>query len=566
MRAIRLRTEYRKDPLGIDERNPRLTWNCGDGKKQRAYRVFCREGADVLYDSGRVDSDDMYCVYQGQKLCSRQHVTWQVCLWDGSGKETWSEEAFWEMGLLEEEDWSGTWICGVDTEGERRLPADCYLREISCDQPVEKVRRGRLYITALGVYDAVLNGERLPGVLAPGCSQYDRHLYYQTYDVTELLCQENRLEIQVGDGWLKGKIGSSMSEYVHGTQTRLLAQLEIVYADGTMQVVGTDGDFRWSNDGPVRFADLMDGETYDARREPSYAYHAMPAAEERRIPTASKGLSMEEHETFTPVLEISPSGQKILDFGQNLAGYVKFRVRGTKGQTIRLHLFEMKDHGEYSVRSLEREEDGGTKDHVRQCITFICSGGEDVFEPKFFYSGFQYALVEGIDDVRPEDFRAVAVYSSLDFEGSFSCSNEKINRFVQNTIWSQKSNFVDIPTDCPHREKSGWTGDAQVFVKTACCFADTSAFYRKWLQDVRDCQEESGRVMDVNPKIRRPSRRDAVNGSAGWADAAVIIPYTLWKLYGDDWRKCSRRWGRHRRPGSAGSMHGVRSKLTGTIL
>lgn len=171
----------------------------------------------------------------------------------------------------------------------------------------------------------------------------------------------------------------------------------------------------------------------------------------------------------------------------------------------------------------------------RQEIVYTCAGGEEVFRPDFFYSGFRYALVEGLDTVDPADFEAVAVYSALRFTGSFTCSNQKLTQFARNTLWSLKGNFVDIPTDCPQREKSGWTGDAQIFAKTACYFADPAAFYRKWLRDVRDCQEPSGRVPNVCPRIRSAEgKRDMLNGAIGRADAAVILPYTLWKLYGDE--------------------------------
>lgn len=530
MKAISLQCNYRHNPLGLDEQNPLFTWNCQGGKKQTAYEVTTiNADGTPLWSSGRVESDRMRCRYQGSALKSGQRVRWSVTLWDEIGGEEASDEAWFEMGLLRQEDWTAKWICGVGTDLAERLPVDCFRKTFALNGDVI---RARLYMTACGVYNAVLNGERLPGVLAPGCTEYDKRLYYQVYDVTEMLCAENTLDVMVGDGWFKGKLGSTNDQYFFGTQLKLLAQLQIDYTGGRSVRIVTDGSWRWSNDGPILYADLKDGEIYDARRMPSYSQYA-EITDYAVLPTVSPAEGIHEQECFTPMLLCSPSGAKILDFGQNMAGYIRLTVRGQPGQTIRLRMCEALDHGEYS---------NATVLHVlpdlpstAQEIVYTCAGGEAQFQPEFFYSGFRYALVEGLEEVDPANFEAVAVYSRLRFTGSFSCSNPKLEQFARNTLWSLKSNFVDIPTDCPQREKSGWTGDAQVFVKTASYFADTAAFFRKWLRDVRDCQREDGRVDNVCPKIREvDSNRDALNGAVGWADAAVIIPYTLWKLYGEE--------------------------------
>lgn len=528
MKAIRLKTDYRVNPLGIDNLMPRFTWNCDEGIKQVAYRLVAEENGSVLFDSGRVESSSMYCRYAGTPLRSRQRVTWFVRIWDDAEIETISETAWFEMGLLETSDWQAKWISGVDTDKQVRLPADCFRRKFTVSKPVH---HARLYATACGVYAVWVNGRRLSGVLAPGCTEYEKRLHYQVYDVTEYIGSENDLDFMVGEGWYKGKIGSSNTQYFFGTQTALFVQLELYYKDGSSEIIATNEDFLWSNDGPIRYADLKDGEHFDARCVPSYSMNSV-CVERPFIPVASPMDSITEHETFVPDLLISPSGAKILDFKQNLAGYIRFRIKGLLGQTVQLRMCEALDRGEYSNRTLL---------HVlpnlpatNQEIVYTCDGTESVFQPEFFYSGFRYALVEGLEKVNPEDFEAVAIYSDMEFVGDFKCSNPMIEQFLSNTRWSQKSNFVDIPTDCPQREKSGWTGDAQVFAETASYLADTAAFYRKWLRDVRDCQREDGRVDNVCPKIRGIDNRDALNGSVGWADAAVIIPYTMWKLYGDD--------------------------------
>ncbi len=530
MKAIHLRCNDRKNPLGIDDAAPRLSWHCDQGERQSAYQVkVLTEDGLLFWDSGRVESGSMHALYGGPTPESAQRLHWTVTLWDENNASTESESAWFEMGLLRQEDWEARWICGVDTNKAERLPADCFRRRF----PLRgEVKRARLYATACGVYEAELNGERLSGVLAPGATEYDKRLYYRVYDITKLLKEENELRVTVADGWFKGKLGSTNEQYFFGTQLKLLAQVVIDYGDGTQDVFGTDENWQWSSDGPVRYADLKDGEVYDARMRPSYSQTAL-LTDYPTIPSASPADGIFEHESFTPTLLTSPSGAKILDFGQNLAGYIRFRINGNPGQTIRLRMCEALDHGEYS---------NATVQHVlpdlpptAQEIVYTCGGGKETYRPAFFYSGFRYALVEGLDTVDPADFEAVAVYSDLEMESDFSCSNTMINQFLSNTRWSLKSNFVDIPTDCPQREKSGWTGDAQVFVGTASYLADTAAFFRKWLRDVRDCQREDGRVDNVCPKIRgKDTNRDALNGSVGWADAAVIIPYTLWKRTGDD--------------------------------
>lgn len=530
MNAYALQCEYRSNPLGIDVLQPLLSWKCEGEGRQLAYRVTVHDETDKrIWDSGKLSSASMRCRYQGPELLSGQRLFWTVTLWDDTDSCTESEKSWFEMGLLHEEDWKAQWICGEGTDQAERLPADCYRKTFELHG---EVRRARLYATACGVYSVELNGVRLPGVLAPGATEYEKHLYYQTYDITQQLRKENKCCVTVGDGWFKGKLGSTNAEYFFGTQLKFLGQIVIDYVDGKREIICSDDSWQWSNDGPILYSDLKDGEIYDARKTPSYSKFAQLTDYTTR-PTASPSNGITEHEMLTPTLLISPSGARILDFGQNIAGYIRFIAEGERGQTLRLRMGEALDHGEFSDITLLT----GLPDtpSTRQEILYTCDGERHEFQPMFFYSGFRYALVEGVAQIRPEDFTAVAVYSDMDFCGSFRCSNDKINQFVSNTLWSLKSNFVDIPTDCPQREKSGWTGDAQIFIQTASYFTNSAAFYRKWLRDVRDCQREDGRVDNVCPKIRvEAANRDLLNGSSGWADAAVIIPYTLWKLYGDE--------------------------------
>lgn len=559
MKAVNLKTHYLVRPIGIDIVKPRLTWTAVEGKRQTAYEICTSKNGEADWKSGKVETASMHAVYGGV-VESRDIVTWKVRLYDENGEAgEWSEEALFEIGLLEESDWSAKWICGHDTDKEERLPAD-YYRKIFCigkkendivtDEKVNgigekevnanavKIRKARLYATACGIYEAYLNGVRVGNrVLAPGSTEYGKRIYYQTYDVTGLIQAENELSFVVGDGWLKGKLGCDAEEYFYGTQTKLLAQLELEFEDGTMQTVSTDDSFAWTNDGPVRYSDLKDGIVMDMNKELHFERKAVVTCHDV-WPTASNAPSVKEMERFKPEVLTTPSGKCVLDFGQNMAGYVVFHVTGNKGQKIVVRMGETLDNGEFTQENFATLKSGDDAPKrgksIDQKVEIICDGKNVPDYPKLFYSGFRYALVEGMDEVRPSDFTAVAIYSDIEYGGEFECSNEMVNQFVKNTIWSEKGNFVDVPTDCPQREKAGWTGDAQVFQKTAMYFSETAAFYRKWLRDVRDSQREDGQVNNVCPRIRSGGQTDALNGSTGWADAAVIIPYQLWKYYGDE--------------------------------
>ncbi len=518
MDATNLLVNYRANPLGIDDRSLRFTWNVSSGVRQSAYQIVT--GA---WDSGKVKSASMAAFYPKQPL-DRERVVWKVRVWDENDVPgDWAESSF-EMGLSADQ-WGAKWITTGQKSGKNRLPGEYFKREFTAKGIV---KRARLYATACGVYTARVNGHRMKGVLAPGTTEYSKRLYYQTYDVTDLIQEENELTFTLLDGWYMGKLGYLNQTNRFGNQRKLLARLEIEYEDGRREAIVTDESFSCCDDGPIRYADLKDGEDYDARMVPSYNKPVMVTSHSV-VPTASPAELIQEHEVFSAKLLTTPSGKKVLDFGQNLAGYVRFSIHGKSGQTVRLLLGECLDQGEFSQKTLMEDD----KLNIRQGIVYTCDGRERRFEPEGFYSGFRYALVKGLDTVDPADFEAVAVYSKLNFTGSFECSNEKINQFHQNTLWSLRSNFVDVPTDCPQREKSGWDGDAQIFLPTALFMCDPASFFRKWLRDVRDCQRKDGRVANVSPSVHRFQDREPLSGAAGWADGAVIIPYVLWKTYGD---------------------------------
>ena len=525
MKAIRLRTEYLKYPLGIDIRQPRLMWNCAKGSRQFAYQIVT-EG----WDSGKVESSIMQAVYPVE-LSSRERINWKIRLWDENDEPGDWTESFFEMGLLEPSDWQAKWITGNYTPRKKdRYPVDCFRKTFTLKQPV---RYARLYITACGIYKARLNGKRIGGfVFAPGYTDYRKRVQYQTYDVTELLKYgENELTVQLADGWYRGSCGAWGLRNQYGTATKLLAQLEITAEDGKTRMIGTDGTWQWSNDGPIRFADNKDGEIVDAFRTPSYRSLAKET-KHIAIPTCSNNVAVTEHERFHPTIITAPNGKKLLDFGQNIAGYVSFCVNAHVGQRMIWRFGEMLDaDGNLTQKNIQLSRKNKTT--PLQKIEYTCGEGVNEYQTTFAVFGFQYAEVETDVELHPEDIESIAVYSDLEQTGFFESSSELLNQFFRATVWSAKGNHLDIPTDCPTRERHGWTGDAQIFFETAGYLFDFAAFSRKWLNDVYDWQEKNGRLPHIVPDGGADFYMRTMNGSVGWADVGVLMPYRFAKLFGD---------------------------------
>lgn len=532
MKAIRLRTEYLKNLLGIDMEHPRLLWNCEGGKTQTAFQILAETDGKTVWDSGKVSSASMHADYPEQ-LISRQQVCWKVRLWDENENcGDWSEEAFFEMGLLSHSDWQANWIAGdYSVRKKQRYPVECFRKTFSA----ERVAKARLYITACGLYEARLNGRRIGDfVLAPGSTDYRRRIQYQTYDVTELLQSgENDLTVELADGWYRGSSGAKGRTNTYGTQSKLLAQLELTHTDGRMETVCTDESWRWSNDGPIRFADLKDGEVVDARFAPSYSGKARRIKYTANL-TASDNVPVMERERFSPVERITtPSGKTVLKFPQNLSGYLSFRLTAHEGQKVHITLGEMLgDDGELTLKNIQCVHHG--KRTPLQELDYTCKEGRNEYTPKFFYGGFQYAQVDTDIPFEAEDFTAVAVYSAFEEAGDFECSHPLINQLYRNTRWSLKGNSTDLPSDCPTRERMGWTGDSQIFFNTASYLVDYAAFARKHVRDIYDRQWNSGRLPQIAPYAHEDWFMWVMNGSVGWACAGVYIPLYFYRKYGDD--------------------------------
>ncbi len=526
MRAENLRCEYLTAPLGVDFEKPRLSWTCAGGKKQTAYRIVTEK-----WDSGRVETDVMHAEYPLQ-LTSRERVTWKVCLWDENGEAGAWSESFFEAGLLSASDWEAAWITGDYAPDRReRYPVDCFRKTFPVGADVVKAR---LYITALGLYEAKINGRKAGDfVMAPGYTDYSRRVQYQTYDVADLLQGgENALTVQLADGWYRGSTGAWGLRNQFGTQTKLLAQLEVTYADGVREVFGTDAGWAWSDDGPIRFADNKDGEVVEAFRTPTYRGWARLSSH-KVVPTASGNVPVTEHERFRPVsVTKTPNGRTLFDFGQNLAGYVSFAVNARVGQRLRWRFGEMLGaDGNLTLSNIQTVSK--KKASPLQEVIYTCGEGENRYTTTFAVFGFRYAEVETDMEVLAENVEAVAVYSDMAETGRFESSNELLNRFVDCTKWSAKSNSLDIPTDCPTRERHGWTGDAQIFFGTASYLFDYAAFSRKYLRDVYDWQKPDGRLPQIAPYGGVDYYMWTMNGSVGWSDIGILLPYRFAKKYGD---------------------------------
>ena len=529
MYAVRLKTEYLTNPVGIDICKPRLFWNCEGGVCQTAYRIVTSDDSGrQLWDSGKVQSSSMHAEWGSESVAPKTRVIWKVCLWDENDACGEWREGYFETGI---ESWQAKWITGnYRVNRRKRYPVDCFRK---CFE-TEDVIKARLYITACGVYEARINGQRCGDfVLAPGVTDYRKRIQYQTIDVIELLRSgKNELTVELADGWYRGSCGAWGLKNQYGTETKLLTQLEITHADGSVQTIVSDKSWEWSNDGPIRFADNKDGETVDASVRATYCRKAKET-KHNVLPTASNNVIVTEHERFEANKIITPLGKTVLDFGQNIAGYISFSLNAHAGQKITLLFGEMLDsEGEFTQTNFQLSM--GKKTTPLQKVVYTCKEGLNEYKTRFAVFGFQYVLVEAEMEIIPDNFTAIAVHSDMEQVGFFDCSHPLINKLVDATVWSAKGNHLDVPTDCPTRERHAWTGDAQIFFETAGYLFDFAAFSRKYLHDVYDWQRKNGRLPHISPDGGADFYMWPMNGSVGWSDIGVLYPWKYSSFYLDD--------------------------------
>jgi alpha-L-rhamnosidase len=579
LKVKKLRCNYQKNPLGTSLRKPRFSWVLAadiQGALQHAYQVQVSVHSDfseLLWDSGWVKSGKSIQIsYQGPALDSMTRYFWRVRIQDQSDTVSeWSKTRHWETGL-QAHDWQARWI-EPETEVDLKAfkPAS-YLRKGFTAR--KEIQTARLYITCHGLYEAYLNGKRVGDqVFTPGNTSYTHRLQYQVYDVRDLLqAGENCMGVILGDGWYRGSINANSTRNSHGTKLALLSQLNITYADGSQERICSDESWKTST-GPILKSDFKDGEIYDARLEMDgwneigfedgkwQTVHAAGFGYQTLIPP--EGSPVRKMETFSPVKIITtPKGETVLDFGQNFAGYAIMKVQGQAGTTVKLQYSETLDeNGNFSLSYL-----GGSSviPPLLQRDEYTLSGkGVEIYEPHFTVKGFRYVWVDGYPgELKAENFTAYAIYSDMGETGKFECSNPKLNQLHQNVLWSQKGNFLDIPTDCPTRERAGWTGDAQIFVHAGSLLMNDAAFYAKWIKDVSAEQYKNGMIRNFVPAAPPEKTNRIMNmieGSAGWGDAVVIIPWTLYQMFGDktileDAYESMKKWVEYERT-TAGKTH-----------
>jgi alpha-L-rhamnosidase len=547
-RPVHLRCEYFENPLGIDERQPRLSWwldaEHRRGTRQTAYQILVGSapgGAPDLWDSGKVAGDaSTHVAYAGQPLHSRQRAWWRVRVWDERGRAVEStERAFWEMGLLERTDWKSQWIMGTLTGGRWTSVPAPFLRKTFFVGA--RVTRARLYATALGLYEALVNGQRVGDCqLAPGWTDYRKRVHYQVFDVTpQLVVGDNTLGAILGDGWYCGHV-AWRGRQLYGERPKFLAQLVIDYLDGRTDVIGTDSTWKFAY-GPLLESDLLMGESYDARLE--FAGWDKPGFDDRAWQAArvvnGNGITLDamrgppiraQHVLKARLISDDTVDHRRCrvrryDLGQNMVGRVRVRVQGPAGATVILRHAEMLDKdGRLYLANLRT---------ARATDYFTLRGdpiGEN-FEPRFTFHGFRYVELETRGpEVKIEEIAGVVLYSDLPATGEFSCSDPLVNQLQKNIQWGQRGNFLDVPTDCPQRdERLGWTGDAQVFIRTAAFNLGAANFFTKWLQDLADAQTGSGTI----PAVAPATDDLPPDGGPAWADAVVICTWTAYQCFGD---------------------------------
>ena len=555
LRVTRMYAEYAVNPLGLDEKRPRLYWNMESEEPdaaQTAYRVqvasspesLAADRAD-LWDSGKVESDrSVHVVYDGATLRSERTYYWRVRVWDRQGRASdWSEDASWSMGLLSRSEWKASWIARRPDPGLAMQPSPYFRRSIVVDKPV---RRALVYATALGVYELRVNGGRVGDAhFAPGWTDYDTRVQVQAYDIAEALRPgENVIGAIVGDGWYAGTVGF-LGRAVYGECPFLLLQARVEYEDGASELIVTDGRWRTAR-GPIVYSDFIKGETYDARLElgdwdrPGYDDSAWEAPLLRHgyngLLVSAVEPPIRTTETLKPVsVRKTASGSYIYDMGQNMVGWAALKVRGAPGETIELSHAEMLNPD----RSLYLDNLRGA---VQRDYYILKGAGEEAYEPHFTFHGFRYVEVSGSSaELHLDSLIGKAVHSDTPQAGTLETSDPMVNRLYSNITWGQRGNFLSVPTDCPQRdERLGWTGDAQIFARTAAYNRDVSRFFTKYMQDVADAQQPSGAFPDVAPDAGwiRHKLRDIPTGwfapdNAGWGDAGIVIPWTLYLMYGD---------------------------------
>ncbi len=521
MKIYHCEVNHLTNPLGYQMEKTVFSWQVGEtaAKLPKWTRLRVSEESDLsqsVYDSGEAELNSIACIVP-LALRPRTRYYWTVEVMGDNG-EAASSEVNWFETAKQDEPWQAAWITCAEQSRHPIFSKQIVVKEA----PVS----ARLYICGLGVYEAAINGEKVGDeILAPYCNNYTEWLQYQTYDVTEALHNGGKLEVTIGHGWYSGRMGylskpGDAGQY--GNRAKLIAELRIAYADGSEDVVCTDESWMVTRS-TILDSSIYDGETRDDTL-PAAEPEAVAVTTESAPLVARYSLPVRVRETFAPIELIhTPAGELVLDIGQNLVGTFALKVNRPAGTKIFIQVGEVMQQGCFYNENLRT---------AKAEYTYITDGTPKTITPSFTFYGFRYVKVEGIPDLKAEDFTALALYSELPRRGILTTGHAKVNQLIHNVEWGQKSNFLDVPTDCPQRdERLGWTGDAQVFSATACYLRQCYPFFRKYLHDMATEQKHlDGMVPDVIPSLNDSAYQGC---AAVWGDAATIIPWNLYNIYGD---------------------------------
>jgi len=539
------------NPMGLDTRNPDFSWRIKSDEydlNQTHYQLFVATDKifskkSLVWDSGKVNSSaSVYVKYQGKSLEYATKYYWTVKVWTNqSAKPKQSKISSWTTGLMDKKNWNSDWI-GVNNDDKNGPKSPYFTNDFVVSS---KITSASLFITSRGIYEAHINGKRVgKSYLTPGWTSYNNRIQYQAYDVKDMLSLgDNRIGVILADGWFRNfRPNSGKRKTDYGDETSFISELVVSFEDGTKKSIINDESWSYHY-GSIQSSSIYNGEFIDFNlSDPTWS---MPHKKNKNSKKAQSVASYNGKLDHTrnemikkrEVLEakeliITPSGDKVIDFGQNLVGWVQFKSDLPKGTEVTLYHAEVLDKaGEFYTTNLRA---------AKQKNTFILNGNADqIYHPTFTFQGFRYLKVEGVSQINIDNFQAVALYSDLEFTGSLTTSNELINKLQENIQWGQRGNFLDVPTDCPQRdERLGWTGDAQAFFSTAGFNMDVKNFFDKWLMDLTYDQRADGAVPGVVPHNNYLDLNDSNQliggfGRTGWADAATIIPWNSYLIYGD---------------------------------
>ncbi len=573
-----LKCEYLDNPLAVEVLAPRLSWKLETSDEhvynitQKAYQILVatsieklsEDKADIWNSEKQSSSRNTHIIYEGKELKSQQQYYWKVKVWHGNdNKSSWSNPATWRMCIFNSYEWKANWIgdqpdsvqnaykIGLENYASQNNMTFRNERPVAPASPLlrkefkitKEIEDAFFAVTALGYYEININGSKVGDqVLAPEWTDYNKRVQYQVFEVgNQLELGKNVLSSILGDGWYLGMLGPTKwhNDYplrgVYGNDRRLLAQLTINYKDGSTDIIGTDDSWKIYSDGPIRAADNFLGQKIDAQKilkgwekigfDDSSWKQAFVDQKIQKNLVAQKNEPIRVYDTLKAIKINQVDDKFIVDFGQNLTGWTRLKLKGKKGNQIKIRHGEMLyDNGALYTENLAaaiQEDD------------YILSGEEDVFEPTFTYHGFRYIEITGLTSLPDKDMiQAYAIASDPAITGSFECSNENLNKLWDNILWTQRNNMTSVPTDCPQRdERMGWMGDAQTFCQTSIFNMDMAAFYNKWLVDIRDAQAIRGAFPDFAPHANKPDIR--FSNAPGWSDAGIIIPWQVYQNYGD---------------------------------